>query len=210
MLDVSHIVWNVYLAFLPVGLSAIIAIVYRWFPNIRKVWWIWPPLVILWLGFLPNAAYLITEWRHFIDLISRDPDMIRSGMRDKQTLLDFLGLATFYVIYSGTGLLTFSMSIWPLAQITRPRWWAKLVFFLLCALGVYLGLIKRLNTWNLWTRPIAVLHYSLDALSHPVLLLLIIGLAAALWLNYWVFEVFVDGLMLRLRNLGYLGARKSP
>jgi uncharacterized membrane protein len=201
VLETSHIVWNLFLAFIPVGLSAGIALVYLRFPDMRSKWWIWAPLGLCWLGFLPNTAYLITEWRHFIEYVVKSPMDVRAAAHDHHTLMSFLALATFYVVYSGSGLIAFSMSIWPIAQIVKPRWTMRAAFFYVCAVGVYLGLIQRLNTWDIVYHPRRVLRASTDTLAHPTLLILTIVFAAALWLSYWVFEVFVEGLVHRVRRM---------
>jgi uncharacterized membrane protein len=210
VLETSHILWNLFLAFVPVLLAALIACVYLWCPNLRKRWWVWAPLGLLWLGFLPNTAYLLTEWRHFIEYVVASPVDVRAAAHDRGALLSFLALATFYVVYSGSGLLAFSMAIWPVAQLAKPKWLTKAVFFYLCAAGVYLGLIDRLNTWDIFYHPKWVVSSALGAMAHPLLLLLTFGFAAVLWLNYWVFEVFVDGLLPRLRQMGILGVSGWP
>ena len=169
MIEPSHTIWNLFLAFIPVVLSGLIAGLYWSMPQLRKRWWVWAPLGLLWLGFLPNTAYLLTEWRHFIEYIVKYPVNVRAAAHDRGALLSFLALATFYVVYSGCGLLSFSMSIWPIEQLIKPGRLAKTVFFYLCAMGVYLGLVQRLNTWDIVYHPKLVLRLAIAAVSNPML-----------------------------------------
>jgi uncharacterized membrane protein len=206
----SHILWNLFLAVIPVFLSFTIAALYQGFPKLRGAWWLWTPLALLWFGFLPNAAYLVTEWRHFIEYIVLDPDQVRAAKYDKRGLVYFLSMSIFYVLYSGIGLLTLSLSLWPLDRILRVSRAFKAVFFFICGLGVYMGLIRRLNTWDLWDRPALVFRTGLDALSHPLLVALIVSFALAIWLNYWIFEVFVDGLLSRWQTYNRRRPRTQP
>ncbi len=188
------------MAFVPVALAIGMAFLYRYMPTLRKVWWVWVPLTLLWVAFLPNTCYLITEWRHFIEYIAYNPDFIHTAAHDSHAMLKFLALSVFYVMYSGVGVLTFSASIWPIDRLFRTPMWGKVVFFGLCALAVYLGLIKRFNSWDILYHPKMVIATSIGTILHPLILLLIIGFAGALWATYWLFEVFVDGLYLRYRR----------
>ncbi|MBV9786769.1 MAG: DUF1361 domain-containing protein [Chloroflexi bacterium] len=207
---IQHIEWNLLLALVAPVLSLVIG--YGWWrkPALRQKIWIWLPLLVVWLCFLPNTCYLLTEWRHFLETITADPATVRAAAHDKDALLRFLAQATFYFCYSAAGLLTFSMAIWPIDRIFRPAIWQKLVFFLLCALGVYLGLIRRLNTWDVLYHPKTVLRESISAVSHPTLILLTAAFAGVIWFNYWIFEVFIDGLLIRLRRSRRMRRQPAP
>jgi uncharacterized membrane protein len=200
MLEPSHVAWNLFLALIPVLLAVSIAGLNWRFPALRAKWWVWAPLGLLWLGFLPNTCYLLTEWRHFLDLITRDSPFVRSAAHDKNDLVWLIALIAFYVLYTGIGLLSFSMAIWPLDRLVRAGKMLKALFFSACSLGVYLGLIKRLNTWDAWRHPLTVVLAALHTLTNPFLLVLIVAFAGVIWLNYWIFEVFVDGLLARSRR----------
>jgi uncharacterized membrane protein len=206
VLRLSNICINLTLALIPVILGLLIGWLSWRDTKFSTKWYLWVPLIFLWVGFLPNTCYLLTEWRHFIDIITQNPEQIRQAPKSKEALLDFLALSTFYVVYSSLGLLTFSMALWPVAHWLKPQRWAKFLFFLICALGVYLGLIKRLNTWDVWNHPHTVLNDSVIAVSHPFTVAMIILFSLVIWANYWVFEVFIDGFQLRLRRIKKLNS----
>ena len=70
-------------------------------------------------------------------------------------------------------------------------------FFLLVSLGVYLGLIVRLNSWDLLSRPRYVADIALDAFTRPLLLKAIFVLAAFLWVLYVTVDIWLDGFQAR-------------
>ena len=58
------IIWNLFLAFIPLGLSFWL---FRWQTKSRSLlWWIG---LIVFIAFLPNAPYLLTDIIHLIEAI---------------------------------------------------------------------------------------------------------------------------------------------
>lgn len=200
----GNVAWNLFLAAIPVVLAFAIARrvrAGRQEPG-RAHWVVTVPLLLIWLVFLPNTCYLLTEWRHFLDAVTRGP-IYAQAKTSRDGILDFLLLLGFYIAYSGSGLLAFFLAIWPLDQMAR-RWGAwrtvgQAVFFVLCALGVFLGLINRFNSWDLVhpQRLQAIIGAMAETLKRPVLLGLILGFGATLWTLYGAFEIWMDGARLR-------------
>ena len=122
-------------------------------------------------------------------------------MHDKRQFLSFLALLGFYVAYTGSGLVLFFLAIWPLDRLTRPAWPLRALFFGLCALGVYLGLVLRFNSWQVVSHPQYILGAVLETLTHPQLVVLIMLFALVLWGFYFVFSLTMDGAQLRYRAL---------
>jgi uncharacterized membrane protein len=203
----KFVLWNLFLAAIPVALAYLMeAGIRRWTLGRRRVpWALWLPLAAVWLAFLPNTCYLLTEWRHFL-FDGPMPDLIRRADTNRQIMLDIAEMGVFYLIYSGLGILSFALSIRPVQRVMRDARVSLLVpgiaFFLLTSLGVYLGLIVRLNSWDLWTRPRHVMHVIGQSLANAALLEVIIVFAALLWVLYEVTNLWVDGVALRLRWLG--------
>ena len=209
MRPAPNVAWNLFLALIPVVLAFTIARGAR--QDMREgghVRWVrWLPLAVVWLAFLPNSCYLLTEWRHYLEALTKSALFTQAhGSRDGQ--LDFFVVTGFYLIYSGVGLLAFFLAIWPLDRLTRRRLgWAGAILrpliFPLCALGVYLGLMSgRFNSWDLVHphRLAVVLATAAAALQRPVLLGLILAFGAVLWLFYAAFDIWMDGLAWRLAH----------
>jgi uncharacterized membrane protein len=198
----TWILWNLFLAAIPVALGYSIAAVGRQLTWGRRRW-LWValvPLLGLWLIFLPNSCYLFTELRHLFSDLERYNlwSRARSDPDAAMGLALRIGVA---LLYSMTGALTFALSIRPVKSWMRslgvPTDWASVPFFLVVSLGVYLGLVVRYNSWDLLTRPGRVLETVVRVLHHPLLMAVIVLFAVFLWLAYEVNDIWIDGFMMR-------------
>ena len=215
MNPVNIAIWllgNLSLAFLPVALAETLARGLRrdLTEEGRVRWLVWAPLFLLWLLFLPNTCYLLTEWRHYLDSVSRTPafyPIYHRGLYAPEPTLRLLALTLFYAVYSGLGLLALFLSIHPLARLAAERWTpaalrlAQAAVFSLCAVGVYLGLVNRFNSWDILRRHTApaIFQALSDIPNRPALLCLLSAFAAFLWLIYSALDIWADGLALRFR-----------
>lgn len=203
-----NVAWNLLLAVIPVALAFAIARGARrdMRAHDRIRWGLWLPLGLVWLAFLPNSCYLLTEWRHFLDTLTQSP-LFAQSHQSREGQADFFVVVIFYLLYSGAGLLAFFLAVWPLDRLTRRR--SGLVgaalrplIFPLCALGVYLGLTPahRFNTWDVLHphRLTDLVVTAGAALSSPFLLGLVLSFGAILWLFYAAFDVWMDGFAWRL------------
>jgi uncharacterized membrane protein len=197
------VLWNVFLAVLPVFFAGLLTVVCEGFRKAGKTcpWFVWLPIGLCWLAFLPNACYLITEWRHF--LFQGLPYAFETyAGRDTKIFLAKDGL--FFLLYSLTGCLCFALAIRPVERLLRqaggrPLLWAAPLFSLI-SLGVYLGLVIRLNSWHIVTHPGRVLTDTLHTLRDPQLVKGILIFGFLLFLLYEALDIFLDGLALRLHR----------
>ena len=188
----------------PVLLAQVIRLLAGKDGNIRPI--LKAPVFILgmvWLVFLPNTCYLLTEWRHFLNIVDYGNfgDRLRS---DPSSIILLMRYTLFYIIFSGIGVLAFAMAIRPIARIAKQRgmnlWVWGAPFFLMMSIGVYLGLVLRFNSWDLIKRPEQVWLSVLELGFRPTLSPLIIAFAAVLWLVYLAIDIWVDGFALRLKR----------
>lgn len=198
------VLWNLFLAALPLVLGLA-----SWWAlggkekKARLPAWVTLPLLAAWLAFLPNTCYLLTEWRHLLYDEHWAP-LLEAGQQDSASMLATAKWAGFFAVYSGLGLLLFTLAIRPIELRlrmagVRPLLWGPPLFFLM-SLGVYLGLRPRLNSWDLVTQPLRVLDVVMAALSTPPLLMAILAFAAVLWVLYEIVDIWVDGAAERLRR----------
>jgi uncharacterized membrane protein len=195
--------WNIFLAVLPVFFAGLLTVAFASFRKRGKAcpWLVWLPLGLCWLIFLPNASYLLTEWRHF--LFQGLPYALQTYEgRDTKIFIAQNGL--FFLFYSLIGCLCFGLSIRMVERLVRqaggkPALWAAPLFFLV-SLGVYLGLVIRLNSWHIVTKPGHVLDITLRTLGDRQLVQGILVFGFLLYLLYLVVDVFLDGLALRLQR----------
>lgn len=199
-----NVVWNLFLAVVPVLLAFLAArqIRTRLSTGLPAITFPILLLIFAWACFLPNTCYLLTEWRHYIRGIAQGvfPD-VRYGRIE----LPLLAATVFYIWYTGSGLIAFFLSVWPLDRIIReraPRWadLLRLLVFAFCALGVYLGLVPRYNSWQLISphHLPEILRTVSSLVMRPFVLTSMVAFAFLLWLLYVAFDIWMDGLCLRL------------
>lgn len=199
------ILWNLFLAAIPVGLGYAIAFGAKRLTIDRKrtPWWVWLLPGLVWFAFLPNTCYLLTEWRHFLF----DPRFVsirEDAGGNSVVMLTVAKQGLFFFLYSGVGTLCFALSIRPIHRLLRRTritlgLWA-IPFFFLISLGVYMGLNPRLNSWDLLNRPAFVFQIALHAFTNLLLLKTIVEFAAILWALYVIVDMWVDGVNLRFRQ----------
>ncbi len=207
MRPITSIIWNLFLAVVPVVLAFVIA---RGVRRERQAtgsvqWLLWGPLAAIWLAFLPNSCYLLTEWRHYFETLTESP-LYAQAHQGGDGRVDFFLITAFYLVYSGAGLLAFFLAVWPLDRLTRPRLGRlgavlRPLIFPFCALGVYLGLMQgRFNSWDLLnvSRLSDLLGATVQISQRPLLLASILGFGAVLWLFYAAFDIWMDGVAWRL------------
>jgi uncharacterized membrane protein len=202
----NGVLWNLLLAAIPVALAYGLAwglgtgTKQKRLPVLVLV-----PLALAWLVFLPNTCYLLTEWRHLL-FDSRWADLLDAGNADRIAMFRTAKWAAFFLAYSGIGILLFVLAIHPVERSLRsanqPFYAYAPLFFFLMSLGVYLGLITRLNSWDLLRRPAQVWQSSLQAVTNPPLLLSIAVFGALLWALYEAVDIWVDGVGERVARRG--------
>lgn len=153
------LVWNLFLA----GIPFVIALwVYqfkyqcnpRWSKNSKSA------LIFgassLWLLFLPNAFYVITDFVHL------------RYVTTYQFYLDIFLLTSFSVNALALGSASVILIHKTFFTIESPL--NQLLFFVscsfLCALGVYLGRVLRWNSWDIINKPFSLLRDILDLFQY--------------------------------------------
>lgn len=115
-------------------------------------------LTVLWLVFLPNSFYLIT------DLIHLQPNY------EADLLFDITLIMSFVI----SGLLLGFISVFMvhkelLARIGEKRaYWVMAMLFLVVSFAICLGRYSRWNTWDIVLRPAGLLFDVSDRLIYPV------------------------------------------
>lgn len=114
-------------------------------------WW-WVGLVVF-VAFLPNAPYVLTDVIHFTDDVRATPSDVVVAF----------GLIPQYALLFLAGFGCYAVSVLRLERWLRARGWslrrllvADIGLHALCAVGIFLGRVFRFNSWDLLTRPDAV------------------------------------------------------
>ena len=146
------LVWNLFLALVPAFAAAAMVHANRHGARVFAVVW-----AGVWLLFLPNAPYLITDLVH---LKPRPP---------VPYWFDILLFTTF----AGAGILAAFSSFHDVQHVVARRFgrgasWAVLALAAFAAgFGIYLGRVERLNSWDVFTRPEDLLPAVTERLFAP-------------------------------------------
>ncbi|MBI4785505.1 MAG: DUF1361 domain-containing protein [Chloroflexi bacterium] len=184
------LLWNLFLAWVPYLCSLAAILLHRRQP---KAWWLILLPGFVWLIFLPNAPYLVTDILH---LDERAPVPV---------WYDIAMLATF----AWTGVFLGMASLSQMQSIVRrflggaASWLFALSTIALSGLGIYLGRFLNLNSWDLFTRPQIVLVGLGVRIANPLHYQQALGftlLFAAFMLVCYVTFVSIEHRKLEVRN----------
>ncbi len=154
-----HVGWNFFLAAFPFSLSLWL------FRRTERRSWLWWPVLLVFIVFLPNAAYTLTDIIHFVSEVrASQPELptwtVVYVVIPKYTLFMFLGFQCHVIslIRVGGYLQWIGQRSWILT--------AELVLNFLCSVGIYWGRYIRLNSWDIVTKPEKIAQHTLETLFH--------------------------------------------
>ncbi|NJO40632.1 MAG: DUF1361 domain-containing protein [Cyanobacteria bacterium CRU_2_1] len=183
------ILWNLFLAFIPLLLSFWL---YRGRTHSRNfLWWVG---FIVFIAFLPNAPYVLTDIIHLI-----------RGTRFSETWVVALVFIPIHISAILLGFEAYVVSLINQAIYLKRQgarqfvFWSELLTHALCAIGIYLGRFRRFNSWDFVTEPENVLRSTIDDLTSKLPLLVIVSTFVILAVFYWVVKQITIGLILRWR-----------
>jgi uncharacterized membrane protein len=137
--------WNLFLGLVP------LAFAWLFYKGIggKTLGLLW---FLLWLGFLPNAPYMITDFIHMADVGPK-----RYLWYDAIMLFGF----------AWSGMLAWIHSLNMVYEKVRVRNFIPFIT-LLTAIGLYLGRYVRFNTWYVLTKPGQVITRIGEILTEPL------------------------------------------
>lgn len=142
-----YLIWNLFLAWIPFGISALISYIYS-SNTIRKKSLMLFPLGLIWLLFYPNAPYMLTDFIHF---------------KSSGSMLMWYDLV-LYSIFIWTSFLLGFVSIYLVNRVVEKLtnkafgWFFVLFVLFLSSYGIYLGRFIRWNSWDIIFNPIQLLN----------------------------------------------------
>jgi uncharacterized membrane protein len=172
--------WNLLLAVIPAIAAALLALASerRHAATLQGVWF------AVWLLFLPNAPYIVTD---FIHLAPRPP---------VPSWYDVVMM----VSAAGTGLFLGYSSIADVQAVVslrfgrRAGWSVAVVALLLSGFGIYLGRFLRWNSWDAVANPGELLHKAaergLNPMAHPRTIGVSVLYGVGLALGYLALRIF--------------------
>jgi uncharacterized membrane protein len=150
----ANLVWNLVLAWIPLLLAVLVYGGYR--RSVSR-----PALLAgaaLWLLFLPNAPYIVTDFK---------------------LLPDWTGVPTWFdvlllTLAAGTGLALGFVSLYVMHALVRwlvppvEGWLLVVLLIALSSFGVYVGRVQRWNSWDVVAKPLSLLQQTGERLSDPL------------------------------------------
>jgi uncharacterized membrane protein len=150
----GYLIWNLFLAWLPLVFALRLTTVLR-----GKLWSSWEALglSLLWLSFLPNSFYMISDYIHLQDLPA------------STVLYDAVMFTSFIfngVLIGFTSLFLIHLQLRKRFRSVGAAFWICLTL-LLCSIAIYLGRDLRWNSWDILTNPGGLMFDVSDRLLHP-------------------------------------------
>lgn len=133
------VIWNLFLAWIPFALAILIYDRHRAGTRPLRL----APLALLWLLFLPNAPYIVTDFSHLVPshVVPLWVDIVVIAAPAWTGML--LGLLSLYLVQSVVRSLAG----------TRIAWTAAVAVLGLASFGIYLGRVLRWNSWDVFANP---------------------------------------------------------
>ena len=172
-----HIGWNLLLALMPLILSILL---FRGSQKRGVFWWLG---VGIFLAFLPNAPYSLTDIIHFIAKIYVQPPLPTWAI---------VLLVIEFGIYFFIGFQSYVLSLLNLGAYLRKAraesWIVPLELLLnsLCAIGIYLGRFQRINSWNIVTKTEKLLHQVVDDFTNRFPIHMMVIIFAVITVLYYI------------------------
>jgi uncharacterized membrane protein len=153
-MDHWYLLWNLVLAWIPFGLSI-------WLRKLLKTyrWSSWLPLGVtaLWLGFLPNTFYMLTDYIHLQDV----------------ERVDIVYDVAMFTVLIATGVCLGFVSLAIVHSELRKRlskagaWRVVSSIIFLASFAIYVGRDLRWNTWDIITSPAGILFDISERVINP-------------------------------------------
>lgn len=153
--QLSYLLSNLFLAWLP---FAVMVALLRSLHT--QLWSSWRPLALtlLWLAFLPNSFYMISDFIHLQDVAHHN------------LLYDVIVFTACIFTAAALGFSSLYMVHAELKKRISMRASSLLVgiIIFLCSFGIYLGRDLRWNSWDILLNPAGILFDVSDNLIHPL------------------------------------------
>lgn len=173
------LIWNLFLAFVPLGISWYLQHKKSHINSVLKY-----ALLVLWLLFLPNAQYVIT------DLIHLAYSPLNWFIYDGITIAVFALLSLYFGFQS---LIEVRKLFKPEIAEARLNIFTSGVL-ILCGFGIYLGRVVRFNSWDLITNPLDLFstigHYLINPIENKSVWLFTLGFGIFLNFSFFLFKMW--------------------
>uniref|UniRef100_A0A832M360 DUF1361 domain-containing protein n=1 Tax=Oscillatoriales cyanobacterium SpSt-402 TaxID=2282168 RepID=A0A832M360_9CYAN len=179
--------WNLFLALIPWWLSVWL---FQSARNRSIFWWIG---LVVFVAFLPNAPYILTDLIHLVEEIQRTESL----------LVNTLVILPKFALFVLLGFEAYVLSLVNLEHYLKRQGLnrfvlsAELVLHGLSAIGVYLGRFERFNSWDLATHPTQIIWGLAKILTDGRSLAIMALSFGMITVLYWLFKQITVALLLQ-------------
>ncbi|BBA92260.1 DUF1361 domain-containing protein [Streptococcus ruminantium] len=149
-----NLIWNMFLALVAFDLAVLANCSKQ---NILKLF-----AAILWLFFYPNTFYMVTDITHM--------HFTSTVLWERESMILFMLYvpSILFGVMAGVESLKLIFSAFSI-----KAYWIRLLIFctlsLLSSIAIHIGRYARLNSWDIFTRPITVVNEMIAAISWAAL-----------------------------------------
>ena len=150
----ERILWNLFLAFIPFTLSFYL---FRLSAIRHILWW---AILLIFISFLPNAPYILTDSIHIIEL----------SQKNYPSWAIILVLIPQYTVFIVAGFEAYVISLIRidhyLTNLVAQKYLIAInaIVHGLCVVGIYIGRFERFNSWDFISQPRNVLFTTMQDL----------------------------------------------
>ncbi len=158
------------------------------------IWWVG---FLIFIVFLPNAPYVLTDIIHLIDAVSRH--WINS------VWMITLAFIPQFLVFMLLGFEAYVLSVIYLGDYLRRHGWGKFITWIeliihgLSAIGIYLGRFQRFNSWHIISQPDQLFNTLTSDLMSKLPVLVISVTFVVITVLYWLMKQVSLGIMLKRR-----------
>lgn len=148
------LIWNSFLGLVPLVLAWCLM---QYLTKYRWLSWQNLALTLLWVSFLPNSFYMVSDLIHLHQTVE----------------VSLLYDAVMFTSFITNGFLAGFLSVYLVHRQLLRRFSAQSAHaligavFLLCGFAIYLGRFLRWNSWDLFLHPVAVLFDITSSFMSP-------------------------------------------
>lgn len=147
------LVWNLFLGWLPLGISTLMKKKQQWQDNR----WYFGLFMLVWVAVLPNAPYIITDFIHL------KRELAVPVWFDVLLLISFSITGILFGLASMNDVLLILMRKFS----SRIAWLSMAATCLLSGFGIYIGRYLRYNSWDILHRPLEIMADITTTLADP-------------------------------------------
>lgn len=148
------------------------------------------------IGFLPNAPYVLTDIIH----------LIRQIKEGNSVWVVTLALIPQYLVFMLAGFEAYVLSVMNLGYYLKQQGWGRfilateIIIHALSAIGIYLGRFIRFNTWDILTNPDQLVNTVMNDLIGKRPVVLMAATFAVIAVLYWGMKQVSLGISQRFYN----------